>query len=138
MDRVIKLLQEKNDYLVKFHAINEHELLSLAEGDFENVAAFYQTREKILELMRCIDGYIENVNESIVSASVTSEQRSEIEKILKQRDDMVADILAQDLRILEFIDKEKSKIIRELTTTRQARKAVGAYAHAERISQLDE
>ena len=56
MDRVISLLEEKNDYLEKFYAVNEHELINFGAGDFENVEVFYQTRDKILDLVRCIDG----------------------------------------------------------------------------------
>ncbi|RYZ76118.1 MAG: hypothetical protein EOP05_05980, partial [Proteobacteria bacterium] len=66
MDRVIDLLKEKNDYLEKFHAINEHELINFTAGDFDNVELFYQTRDKILELINCVDGLLEDENERMV------------------------------------------------------------------------
>jgi hypothetical protein len=137
MERVIALLREKNDYLEQFHAINEHELINFVAGEFENVEAFYNARDKILELIRFIDGMIAEENTRVVTA-VGNDMRSEVDMLLKQKDDLVGAILSQDLQIIEYIEKEKSKIIRELRTTTQARRAVGAYAVVERANQVDE
>jgi tyrosine-protein phosphatase YwqE len=137
MERVIALLREKNDYLEQFHAINEHELINFVAGEFENVEAFYQARDKILELIRFIDGMIAEENTRVATA-VGFEVRNEVDWLLKRKDEVVGSILAQDLQIIEYIEKEKSKIIRELRTTNQARRAVGAYAVVERAKQIDD
>lgn len=137
MERVIALLKEKNFYLEKFFAVNEHELINFGAGDFENVEAFYQARDKMLDLIRCIDGLIEEENARTVTP-VTNDQRKEAEALLKQKDDWVTAILAQDLQLLEYVEKEKSNIIRELKTTQAARRAVGAYANMERVKQLED
>ncbi|MEK7358031.1 MAG: hypothetical protein AAB250_16400 [Bdellovibrionota bacterium] len=137
MERVIALLKEKNFYLEKFYAVNEHELINFGAGDFENVEAFYQARDKMLDLIRCIDGLIQEEN-TRSTPPVTTEQRREVEGILKLKDEWVTSILAQDLQLLEYVEKEKSHIIRELKTTQAARRAVGAYANMERVKQLEE
>lgn len=137
MNRVIELLKEKNDYLEKFHAINEHELINFIAGDFDNVELFYQTRDKILELISCVDGLLEDENERMV-IGVTEAHRATASKLFAAKDAMVESILAQDLQILEYIEKEKSAIIRELRTTSTARRAVGAYANIERAKALEE
>lgn len=137
MERIISLLKEKNDYLEKFHAVNEHELINFAAGDFENVELFYQTRDKILELINCVDGLIEEENERMV-VGVTEARRAEAARLFAEKDSLVETILAQDLQIIEYIEKEKSNIIRELRSTQTARRAVGAYANIERAKALED
>lgn len=137
MEKVIALLREKNFYLEKFYFMNEQELINLGVGNFDSVESFYQAREKILDLINCIDGLLEeeNVQKAI---GVTSDHRIEIEALLRSKEEVVKAILAQDLQILTYIEKEKSNIIRELQSTNKARRAVGAYANTERIQQIDE
>lgn len=137
MDRVIALLKEKNDYLEKFYAVNEHELINFGAGDFENVEIFYQTRDKFLDLIRCIDGLLDEENTRTM-VNVTEAYRAEVAKLFGEKDALVNSILAQDLQLLEYIEKEKSQIIRELRTTQQARRAVGAYASLERAKALED
>jgi hypothetical protein len=137
MDRVIALLREKNSYLEKFYRVNEHELINLGEGCFDSVEEFYQARDKILDLIHVIDGLIEEENARMLGA-VTALQKAEVESLLASKDELVQNILAQDLQVLTYIEKEKSNIIRDLRSTRQARRAVGAYANVERIKEMDE
>lgn len=139
MERVISLLREKNHYLEKFFTVNEHELINFAEGDFENVEAFYQVRDKILDLIKCIDDLLEEENTRTAIEPIRASDRGEIESLLKSKDEWVKLILEQDLEIISYIEKEKSNIIRELSETKQTRRAVGAYAQgAGRTGQLDE
>lgn len=138
MERVISLLREKNHYLEKFFTVNEHELINFGEGNFENVEAFYQAREKILELIRCIDGLIQDETDRTIDQEVGPADKVEVESLLRAKDEWVSSILAQDLQILSYIDKEKSNIIKELRSTAHARKAVGAYRSGETPNQIDE
>lgn len=142
MERVIALLREKNHYLEKFFTVNEHELINFGEGNFENVEAFYQARDKILDLIRCIDGLIQEENERQATApasfEIKAEIKAEVESILRQKDEWVTAILAQDLQVLSYVEKEKSNIIRELRGTTHARRVVGAYRSGELPNQLDE
>ena len=133
MERVIALLREKNFYLEKFYVLNENEMINFGDGNFESVESFYQARDKILDLIRCIDGLITEENTRPLEG-VTNDQRTEVEAILQSKDEWVKSILAQDLQILQYIEREKSNIIRELRMTNQSRKAVGAYASIERLS----
>lgn len=141
MDRIIALLREKNLYLEKFYFINEQELINIGGGNFDTIESFYQARDKILDLVNCVDGLLNEENSRKPegnSADLTAEQRSEIEALLRSKDEIVKAILVQDLQILTYIEKEKSNIIRELSANNKARRAVGAYASTERIQQLDE
>lgn len=138
MERVIALLREKNHFLEKFFAVNENELINMAEGNFENVEEFYKVRDKILDLINCIEKLLEKEESEIKSSQVSAEQRVEIEALMKIKDEWVTSILAQDLQVLSYIDREKSNIIKELKETQQFRRVVGAYAKQDQINQLDE
>jgi HPt (histidine-containing phosphotransfer) domain-containing protein len=138
MERVIALLREKNQYLEKFYWVNEQELINFGVGNFDSVEDFYQVREKLLELIAMVDGLVEGENTRTPLPPVNVALRSEVQLILTSKDELVKAILAQDLQILTYIDKEKSNIIRELKSNAQAKKAVGAYATSERMKQLEQ
>lgn len=60
MLRIIDLLNQKNHFLEKFYTLNENEILNFASGIFDNLESFYQSREKILELIKYIIMKISN------------------------------------------------------------------------------
>jgi hypothetical protein len=133
----MELLREKNLFLEKFFAINELELIRFGDGAFEGVEEFYNEREKILELIKCIDLILaEEAN--VLPITIGDEDKLAIQSIMNEKNEWVKAILAQDLRVLSYIESEKSDIIRELQSTRMARKAVGAYHSGGRSRQLDE
>jgi HPt (histidine-containing phosphotransfer) domain-containing protein len=138
MERVIVLLREKNQYLEKFYWVNEQELINFGVGNFESVEDFYQVRETILELIASVEALVEEENKRVETSVVNGAHRSEVQMILSSKDELVKAILAQDLQILTYIEKEKSNIIRELKSNAQAKKAVGAYANSERMKQLEQ
>ena len=59
MLRIITLLNQKNHYLEKFYSLNETEIIHFSAGYFDNLDSFYQTREKILEMIKYLDGEID-------------------------------------------------------------------------------
>jgi hypothetical protein len=136
MERVIALLQEKNHCLEKFYWLNEQELINFGAGNFDSVEEFYQAREQILTKIKCLEGMLSEISDR-PNAQVTTALREEADTLLKSKDEVVKSILAQDLQILAYIEKEKSNIIRELRANKQAKRAVGAYANTERLRALD-
>jgi hypothetical protein len=139
MENIISLLQDKNYHLQRFHEMNETELMNFVEGKFDNLEVFYNSREAILDLIRCIDRLIEQCNLiEINPESVSSEQRRHIGQALAKKNDLVTKILAQDLQILSVLEATKSNIIKELSQVRATRKAVGAYKSSGPDPRLDE
>lgn len=133
----ISLLREKNVCLEKFYVVNENELINLASNDFENLEAFYGAREQILSLIRKIDAEVESV--CVQPGLVVSQaDRATVRELLAAKDELVSQIIDQDVQVLDYIDREKNSMIRELRAANQARRAVGAYASAERRHLLDE
>ncbi len=81
--KLIELLEEKNHYLAKFVELNETELLNFEDGYFENVESFYQAREKMLDIVRCIDALIDDevraLGETAEEFALNAETRSCVE-----------------------------------------------------------
>lgn len=124
--RVIQLLQEKNHYLEKFYTLNESEMLKFAQANFDGLEDFYQTRERILEMLNYIDREMEKCDLG-PQLMISIEDRDLVRECLAVKEGYVNRILSQDLEILSCIEKAKSAIIRELQDVRRARKAVGGY-----------
>ncbi len=139
MDTIINLLKDKNFHLEKFLQLHESELLNFLEGNFDNLEVFYQSRETILDLIRCIDRLIDAAADSQGPVpAVTSEHKREMLGCMNAKNDLVQRILAQDLQILSVIEQEKSSIIKELRSVQSGKKAVGAYKSGDAPNKLDE
>jgi hypothetical protein len=139
MEAIINLLKDKNYHLLKFFQLNETELMNFVDGNFDNLEVFYQSRETILDLIRCIDQLIEAAtNAQEQSVQMPDELKGEVLAAMSQKNDLVTRILAQDLQILSVIEQTKSSIIKELRQVQSARKAVGAYKTNDTVSNFDE
>ena len=139
MDTIINLLKDKNFHLQKFFTLNESELLNFAEDDFDNLETFYQARETILDLIRCIDRLIEAASNAHESPGTISDQnKKDMINCMSQKNELVQRILSQDLQILSVIETAKSNIIKELRQVKGAKKAVGAYRSGDPRNKLDE
>ncbi|WP_413559861.1 hypothetical protein [Bdellovibrio sp. HCB209] len=139
MTRIISLLNEKNHYLEKFYALNEIELVNFAQGQFDNLQSFYQTREKILDVLKYVDSQIDKAHsEMSPEAVMAQEDRKQIKEALMIKDEYVARIIEQDIQVLACIETAKNSIIRELQDVRRNRKAIGGYKSKAFELQLDE
>lgn len=139
METIINLLKDKNYHLEKFHELNSTELMNFAEGNFDNLEVFYQSRETILDLIRCIDRLIDAATaaqEGQIQAS--DADKREITGCMNLKNELVTLILGQDLQILSMIEQAKSNIIKDLRQVQSAKKAVGAYKTGDVINKLDE
>lgn len=139
METIINLLKDKNYHLQKFHELNETELLNFAEGNFDNLEIFYQSRETILDLVRCIDRLIDAAtNVQGAEVQITDAEKKEMITCMNSKNDLVTKILAQDLQVLSMIEQAKSNIIKELRQVQAGKKAVGAYKTGDVVNKLDE
>ena len=139
MDKIIALLKERNKFLSKFSALNGAEMTKMGTGNFDSIDEFYSTREGLLEIIKQIElmldkrlailGEFENVAPGI---------KKHVSQLLRERDELVNQILAQDLEILSMIDDFKNNIIRELQSLRKNRKVISSYKSGEVQNVLDE
>ena len=136
MLRIINLLNQKNHFLEKFYSLNEAELLNFTVGQFENLEAFYQSREKLIGLIKYLDEEIEKA--STENYTNKENYKLEIKEAMAIKDEYVNRILAQDLEILACIESAKSNIIKELQDIKKNKKAVGSYKSKSFQRRLDE
>ena len=86
MQRIIRLLKEKNSYLERFYEINESEMSNFANRNFDGLESFYQTRDSLLEMIRDIDERIDGENrESHDEVAFTQSSKVEVELLLKEK-----------------------------------------------------
>jgi hypothetical protein len=140
MTRIITLMNEKNHYLEKFYALNERELVNFLQGSFDNLEGFYETRERILEIIKYIDAQIEGTNrrEPQTAVGATEAERRTVRESLAIKDQYVERIIEQDLQVLSCIESAKNTIIRELQDLKKGKKAVNGYRAPSFVKRLDE
>lgn len=138
MTRIITLLNEKNHYLEKFYSLNESELKNFLLSNFDGLEYFYNSREKILEIIKYIDAQIDVERMKEDSDTATEKIKMDIKRALMIKDQYVERILQQDLEILSCIETAKNDIIRELKDVRHGRKAVSGYKSKTHHNRLDE
>lgn len=140
MLRIIELYEQKNHYLEKFYSMNEIEIASMNEGQFDNLQSFYTNRDGILNVIKYIDGQIEIEQKHLEACedSFSSEEKLKLTQQLKIKNEYVMRIIDQDLSILSLIDKEKSNIMKEIYEVRKNRKAMTGYKTYVPTIRLDE
>jgi hypothetical protein len=134
--RIISLMNEKSHYLEKFFAINEKELKLFLVDQFDGLDYFYESREKILEIIKYIDSQIEVASQEVTE--MTAAEKALIKKAMNTKDRYVDEILRQDLQVLSCIESAKNGIIKELQTLKKSKKAVGGYKVPSFIKRLNE
>ncbi|MEK6553742.1 MAG: hypothetical protein AABZ31_00755 [Bdellovibrionota bacterium] len=139
MHTIIELLNEKNFCLEKFIGVNATELSNFTSGNFDNLEEFYATREGLLEIIKKIDFLIDEKNQDPVdTAKISVEFKRDILDAQRTKNDLVGQILQQDLEILSALESAKSEIIRELSSVRSNKKAIGSYKSGLISTRLDE
>lgn len=136
MTRIISLFQQKSHYLEKFCQANDEAIEQFADGNFDSLDSFYQMREDIIQVLNYIDAQVKLAQEDIKDAEF--KDKDKLRAALAQKDSYVHRIMQQDLKILSFIDRAKSEIIRELQDLKKSKTAIGRYKSGMTPRRLDE
>lgn len=124
---VLELLIEKKHFLNEFYKINLKGLTQFENNDFDNVELFYNSREKLLEIIQYIDQKTDELSPKIAVATVNSDGSKMIAFIQLEIKALAQEILKQDMQILSLMDQEKSSIIKELQSIGKNKKHFGSY-----------
>lgn len=140
MTRILTLLNQKNHYLEKFYALNESEFQKFLHGNFDQIESFYQTRERILEMIKYIDAEIDKTQDTVVDSEAPqfSIMKRRISEALRTKNVYVEKIIQQDLEILSCIESAKNSIIKDLQDLHRGKKAVGGYKIKTYSNKIDE
>ena len=135
---IIDLLEEKNRYLQCFVELNANELHRFSDGRFEHVESFYQTRERILDIIKCLDVMIQESVEGLNGDQVPDELCAEVRALMNQKDVFAKEIIEQDKQILSRIEAERNKVLVEMGETQFSKKVVSSYGLPERRAKLNQ
>lgn len=127
MSKVLELLKEKNFYLERFLEESRKERVRFKARHFENLDSLYNKREQILMNIQSIDKRIGAICDDKGSEKLNAPKKDEVSQMLKKIKQNVRYIMEEDLQIISFIEDEKSKIIKEITKTKEGRKVLNGY-----------
>ncbi len=129
MNRIIQLFKERNHYLDKFIDLNACELQRFNSGNFEDVEVFYETRDRLLNLLKCLEDLIELEYETIKNKAieVNGALKQDIRYLLGQKEEKIQLIVEQDIELISLVDQEKTKIYHTMKTIKKGRKVISAY-----------
>ena len=139
MDTIVRLLKEKNHFLEKFFSLNERELKKYVEGNFDDLEYFYETRDKLLNIISFIDAKVDKANSALgASPTISAEQRHSLRTELAIKDRYADLIVKSDMEILSTIEAAKSRIIQELQEIKKGKKAISGYKSPSQHRRLNE
>lgn len=127
MSKVIELLKEKNFYLERFLEESRKERLRFKARHFENLDTLYYKREQILHNIQSIDKRINKICEEDGTELLHPPKKNEVTAMLDNIKNNVRFIMEEDIEIISFIESEKSKIIKEVSKTKEGRKVLNGY-----------
>lgn len=127
MSKVLDLLKEKNYYLERFLEESRKERTRFKARHFENLDGLYKKREQILLNIKSIDDRIEKLNLPEGEEFLPLPQKNEMSEMLSLIKTNVRAIMEEDLQIISYIESERTKIIKEITQTREGRRVLNGY-----------
>lgn len=115
MEEVIHYLDLKNQYYEKFFAVTTRFLEDARLDRWEDLTAFVDTRERILNILRSYDFKIAALFEELhLTEEDLLRYRPRVKSLFDRRTHLVQRIVAEDLELIGIIDERKSDAIGEL------------------------
>ena len=113
--RLVHILEQKNESLEKFYNLSRERIHCFERGDFRQLKNFYLVRENLLQGIGRLDAQIEGLGDvGAPTVELSPSLHKHILQLQKIRRHWVTQILWQDLHLLSFVEKAKSKMIRDL------------------------
>ena len=127
MSKILDLLKEKNFYLERFLEESRGERTRFKARHFDNLDSLYQKREQILLNIQSIDNRIDKICAEEGGEVLNPPKKNEITDMLAMIKKNVRNIMEEDLEIISYIENEKTKIIKEISQTKEGRKVLNGY-----------
>lgn len=117
---VLTLMQSKNRCLQRLLDISTTFLVASEKGDFSGLDDFELQRNAIIQALDLYDRKIAEVVAKLSAADRTPPLLSKIEETLAEKNRLIQSILTLDDRIIQAIEREKSRIQTELANSRKS------------------
>jgi hypothetical protein len=133
MNEVIKLLETKNYWFVKFLQLCEKSLV-LLESDSnkfvdDELEAFDTNRASLLNIIRRTDEKIQFLleNTQLKNRAPNSEEKTKINFHLREKDSIIKQILELDAKIIAALEKAKEESAAKLKSIDKSKRALKNY-----------
>lgn len=113
-------LFEINRMLEHMYSLNEAQYTRVASGDISDLDEFYQSRERILEIIK----YLSFELEQIEGESIDKKQLSQL---ISARKMYLEKIIEIDLKIFGKLDEVKTNLLKEIGENRSTQRVLKAY-----------
>ncbi len=133
MQELIALLGRKCQCYKSFYRICNDFLDEISLGDLNNLSRFQNQRSGLLNVLEHLEldiqNFLKQFDESPGSfdALLTSEHKTQIQYLTREKDSLIQAILELDKQILSHIDRQKNDTIQKLQSVQTGKKSVGAY-----------
>ena len=127
---VMPLLHSKNRCLKRYLGLSQSFLKTAESGDLSGLTEFQEQREIILKAIGLYDRKISEAVTLLPVEDRTGTMVAAVRKSMDEREQIVHAIVAIDDEIIILVDREKSKIARELTAHQRSREMVGKFKSA--------
>jgi len=114
---LLTLLRNKHRCLVKFLELSRAFLTEARIGDFSRLDTFERGREAILKTIALYDRKISLAITELGSMDRSPALMAEIEKLLRDKDELLKQIFDSDQLVIAEIIREQDRIQRELKST---------------------
>lgn len=126
-EELLSLLRSKNRCLVRFLEMTEEFWKSAESGDLDGLAVFESRRDATLKAIELFDRKIDECSALLRPEDQAPGLADEAKALLAERERLVHRILALDLKIIERIEKERSRMLQEISSARKSRDSLSKF-----------
>ena len=120
MNKPEDFLFEINRMLEHLYSLNEGQYAKIASGDISDLDQFYNSRERILEIIKYLSFELEQVEAKDLD-------KGQISQMINIRKLYLEKIIEIDLKIFGLLDSVKSVLLKELSENKSTQKVLKAY-----------
>jgi hypothetical protein len=115
--KVLKLLESKNRCLNRFLRISEKFLSEARAGDLSHLNDFETKRDSVLKAIALYDRKISEEVTKLSPLEKTAPFIESVKKSIQTKDSIIATIFSIDNYIINEIEREKTRLVQELSET---------------------
>jgi hypothetical protein len=133
MQNLIELLERKNLCFKNFYDSCNQFLDECSNDNLQNLEAFQTKRQALLNVIDKIDAEIDSYlkpfknNQSLFNALCTSEIKTKIQYLEREKKGLITAIIELDKQILEKIKTLKEETIKKLHAIQSSKRTLSAY-----------
>jgi hypothetical protein len=132
MNRLYKLLEDKNYWYKKYLASNEAFLMALRHAPeiaIDEIELFYGNRESLLKILENLDTKVQELVETANTrnSDPSQEEKTKIQFHIREKDSIIEKIVALDTEIIKEIEAIQAQGAEKIKAIVKGKKALSKY-----------